>query len=212
MESGAKRNMNVMERLAEIIILRINKVTNKEGLELQKMKLGMEILLINISKFLIVFFVAFETNLIIEAFIIMIVFAALRSNAFGIHSKSSIVCTITTLLLFVGGGYLSHIFLLSRYIVFLIFMIINVLLYQYAPADTEYHPLLGQAFRKSLRNKAVIIGVTLMVIALIVPSEPIRNLITLASCAEVVSILPITYKVLNRRYRNYEGYEKATIN
>ncbi|MDD7795016.1 accessory gene regulator B family protein [Clostridium sp. 'White wine YQ'] len=212
METGAKRHMSIMERLAEIIILRINKVTNKEGLELQKMKLGMEILLINISKFLIVFFVAFKINLIIEAFIIMIVFAALRSNAFGIHSKSSIACTITTLLLFVGGGYLSHYFLLSRYIVFLIFMIINVLLYQYAPADTEYHPLLGQAFRKSLRNKAVIIGVTLMVIALIVPSETIRNLITLASCAEVISILPITYKVLNRRYRNYEGYEKATIN
>lgn len=198
-----------MEKLAEIIILKINKVTNKEGLELQKMKLGMEILLINISKFLIVFFVAFKLNLIIEAFIIMIVFGTLRSNAFGLHSISSIACTVTTLLLFVGGGYLSHYFILSRYIVFLIFAVINILLYQYAPADTEHHPLLGQGFRNSLRNKAVIIGVILMVIALIVPSETIRNLITLASFAEVISILPITYKILNRGYRNYEHYERT---
>jgi accessory gene regulator B len=38
-----------MEKIAESIVLKLNKHLNKEGLELQKMKLGIEILLINVS-------------------------------------------------------------------------------------------------------------------------------------------------------------------
>ncbi|GFZ32187.1 putative AgrB-like protein [Clostridium zeae] len=211
MEEKLSNDMTIMEKLADKIAMKINKVIQKDGIELQKVKLGIEILLINISKFILIFLISVKLHLVIETTIITIVLGAIRSKAFGLHAKNSIVCTITSLMLYVIGGYMSNLVQVNRYIIFCIFIIINIALYMYAPADTEYHPLIGQALRKSLKKKAVITGVILMMLALMSTNYIVTNLITLASIFEVLSILPITYKVLNRRYNNYEQYEESII-
>ncbi|MBK1809913.1 accessory gene regulator B family protein [Clostridium sp. YIM B02505] len=200
--------MTIMEKLADNIAMKINKVIQKDGIELQKVKLGIEILLINISKFILILLISIKLHLVIETTIITIVLWVIRSKAFGLHAKNSIICTITSLMLFVTGGYVSNLMEFNKYLIFCIFIIINIALYMYAPADTEYHPLIGQALRQSLKKRSVITGVILMIIALVSPNYVITNLITLASIFEVLSILPLTYKVLNRRYNNYEQYEK----
>ena len=211
MEDNLSNNMTIMEKLADNIAMKINKVIQKDGIELQKVKLGIEIFLINISKFMLILLVSIKFHLVIETTIITIVLGVIRSKAFGLHAKNSIVCTITSLMLYVIGGYVSNLLQPSKYIIFCIFVIINICLYMYAPADTEYHPLIGQALRRELKVKAVITGVILMILALISPNYVLTNLITLASVFEVLSILPITYKVMNRRYNNYEQYEKSII-
>lgn len=211
MEENLSNNMTIMEKLADNIAMKINKVIQKDGIELQKVKLGIEIFLINISKFVLILLVSIKFHLVIETTIITIVLGAIRSKAFGLHAKNSIACTITSLLLYVIGGYVSNLLQPNRYIIFCIFIVINIALYMYAPADTEYHPLIGQALRRELKVKAVITGVVLMILALVSPGYVLTNLITLASIFEVLSILPITYKVMNRRYNNYEQYEKSII-
>ena len=86
---------------------------------------------------------------------------------------------------------------------------IIVALYLYAPADTKAKPLVGINLRKKLKKKAVICGVTLMIIALIVPDNSLKLLLALGSMSQCVAILPITYKILKRSERNYEKYEQA---
>ncbi|GKU26563.1 accessory gene regulator B family protein [Clostridium folliculivorans] len=211
MEENLPNNMTILEKLAHNIAMKINKVIQKDGIELQKVKLGIEIFLINISKFILILLISIKLHLVIETTIITIALGAIRSKAFGLHAKNSIVCTITSLMLYVIGGYASNLIQPTKYIIFCIFIIINIALYMYAPADTEYHPLMGQTLRQSLKKKAVITGMILMTLALISTNYVITNLITLASIFEVLSILPITYKVLNRRYNNYEQYEKSNI-
>jgi accessory gene regulator B len=207
MEGNISNDMTIIEKLADNIAMKINKVIQKDGIELKKVKLGIEIFLINISKFILIFLISIKLHLVIETTIITIVLGVIRSKAFGLHAKNSIVCTITSLMLYVIGGYVSNLMEFNRYLIFCIFIIINIALYMYAPSDTEYHPLIGQALRQSLKKKAVITGVILMMLALMSTNYVITNLITLASIFEVLSILPITYKVLNRRYNNYEQYE-----
>lgn len=209
MEENLSHKMNPMEKLADIITLRVNKVIQKDGIELQKIRLGIEIFLINISKFIIIFLISIKLNLIFETTIMTIVLGLVRSKAFGLHAKNSLVCTITSLTLYLAGGYVSKIAIIDKYIIVMVFLFIIAALYMYAPADTEYHPLIGQALRNDLKKKAVITGVILMIIALISPYSVITNLITLASFYEVLSILPITYKIFDRRYNNYEQYEKS---
>ncbi|GFP74619.1 accessory gene regulator B family protein [Clostridium fungisolvens] len=211
MEEKLSNDMTIMEKLADNIAMKINKVIQKDGIELQKVKLGIEILLINISKFILILLVSIKLHLVIQTTIITIVLGAIRSKAFGLHAKSSIVCTITSLMLYVIGGYVSNLAQPNKFVIFCIFIAINIALYIYAPADTEYHPLIGQALRRNLKKKAVITGAILMMLALMSTNYVITNLITLASIFEVLSILPISYKVLNRRYNNYEQYEESII-
>lgn len=203
-----KCERNIIEMLAEIIIIKLNSKLNKEGLALTKMKFGMEVLLINLSKALVLFLVGAQLNLLKETIFMTLVFGSVRKSAFGLHAKSSIVCTIVTLLMFVGGSYIGHYLNLNNYEIALIFTLFNILLYKYAPADTEKHPLISEKLRKKLRKETVSTGILLMIITVIIPSQLIKSLIVLSVGFEVINILPITYKIFNRRYRNYEQYEK----
>lgn len=211
MESGIKYNKSIMEKISAMVTTRINRQLNKEGIELKKMQYGIEVLLINISKFIIIFSLAYIFGLLKEAIFMSLIFGSLRKHAFGIHAENSVMCTSSTSLIFIGGAYISPYIQLNNYMVIVIFAILNLLIYRYAPADTEKHPILGVKLRAKLRKKAVITGFILMIITLISPSYSIKSIITIAAAAEVITILPITYKILNRRYKNYEKFEGNTI-
>ncbi|MBW6411637.1 accessory gene regulator B family protein [Clostridium weizhouense] len=206
-----KIQISLMERLAQIILNNINSYLQKEGLELQKMKLGIEILLINISKLIIIFLVAAVFHLLKRTIFMLLIFTIIRRNTFGLHAKNSFICTLVSLLIFVFGSYLSYYLKFNNYMVFTLFTIINTLLYKYAPADTENHPLLSFNLRKKLKKESVITGLILMIITLLVPNNLIKALIILSAISAVTLILPITYNLLKRSYRNYENYEKDFI-
>ncbi len=202
--------LDITKKLIDKLAAKLNQNLNKEGLELKKMKLGLEIVLINASKFLVVFIISAYLNLFKEALLMVVVFGSLRKSAFGIHAKSSLICTINTLGMFVGGAYISQNIKLNNYTVLGAFLIMNLLMYKYAPADTENHPLPGKKLRKQLKKQTVITGVLITFIALLVPSPLVKALMTLASSFAVINILPVTYKILNRRYRNYEEFERTS--
>jgi accessory gene regulator B len=81
-----------------------------------------------------------------------------------------------------------------------------IFFYKYAPADTEKHPLLNAKLRKKLKLKTIFILLILLIIGLITNSFYFRNLIILATLSQLILILPLTYKLLNRRYNNYANY------
>lgn len=211
MEKEIKDNVSLMERLTECITFKLNRYLNKEGLELEKLRLGCEILLINVSKFLIIITIATIFNLLKETLLMILIFGILRKRTFGLHAKSSVMCTIVCILMFNFGAYFCQYLKFNNYIVFIIFLVINILLYKYAPADTECHPLLGYKLRTKLKREALLISIVLMLLALIIPNDTVKTVITLAESFAVIIILPITYKILKRRYRNYEKYEREII-
>lgn len=204
-----KSQTSLTEEFVEKIVMKFNKQLNKEGLELAKMKLGLEIIFINISKFAVIFLVASYFNLLRESLFISFVFGIIRRTAFGLHAQNSMVCTLVTMVMFVAGPYISYYIKLNNYIVLTIFTIMIFLLYRYAPSDTENHPILGEKLRLKLRKETVLKAIFFMIIALIVPNQVIKVMIILAIGFEVISILPITYKILNRGYKNYEKYERT---
>ncbi|MCR3758932.1 accessory gene regulator B family protein [Clostridium felsineum] len=205
-----KEKLNFVEKLSQDVAIKLNKHLKKEGIELVKLKFGLEVIFINIFKLIILFLVAYYCKLLKETVIMLVVFGCLRSNAFGLHAKNSIVCTLMSLLMFVLGGYLSRYLMFNNYIVVISFCIVILFLLKYAPGDTEAHPLVGEKLRNRLKKNAVIIGVLLMVVALIVPDKEIKTCIILSGFYETISILPITYKILKRRYKNYYEFEKAS--
>jgi len=204
-----KCQTSLMEKLAERIVMRLNTKAKKEGLELAKMKLGLEIFFINLSKLIIVFLIANHFNLLKEALFMILVFGSIKNTAFGLHAKSSMVCTLITSMMFVAGPYVSYHINLDNYAVLVVFIIMTFCFYKYAPADTENHPILGAKLRLKLRNKTVLKSLFFMVITLIVKIQVVKAMIVLAIGFNVANILPITYKILNRRYNNYEEYERT---
>lgn len=183
---------------------------NKEISELDKKKLkyGIQVLVINITKITILLIISAIVNVFIEALIIWAAFALIRRCAFGIHSTNSFHCTIVTVGAFVGGALIAKYVQVPDVIIYSIYAFSFFSFLKYAPADTEARPLVGKKLRKKLKLKTIISFLILAIISFILNSFQLKILFAVAFLAEAISILPITYKIFNRRYGNYEYYRK----
>lgn len=207
-EEMIKKKFDLYDYLTQKVVNYFKKYMTFEELEEEKLYLGVLNVIVNFIKTSIILILAACFSIVKEVLLMILVFALLRLYAAGLHAKKSISCTLTALIAFVGGAYLTLNFPINFRGAFLICVILSLLILKYAPADTENRPIIGPQHRKKLKRNAFIIAVVILVINLILKNVTFINLTMLAMLYQVISILPITYKILKRSYRNYEEYEK----
>lgn len=175
--------------------------------EIEKLYLGLMVILINVFKLLFIAIVAFFIGLIKEVVILFVMFGALRLTASGIHLKSNFGCTIASLIAFIGSAYITVNYPLSLSLTCIISIICTVLLYKYSPADTENRPILGKEHRKKLKIKATVTALTFIFINLLLLNKSLFNLTMFTLILQSLSVLPCTYKLLKISYNNHEKYD-----
>jgi len=207
MQEESVQQMGLIESLASRMALWMNREREGDHIDYLKMKLGIETILTNLSKAVIVYGVAAILGLFLQTLILHLAYAVVRRYSYGLHANSSTVCSIVSIVLFIGTP------VLSQYIPFTHLMVVGcgllfiVLLYRYAPADTDKSPILGAERRRALRNKSVVACAVITGIALLYPDPFIKSLLMLGMAIQIVMILPLTYKLLKRSVKNYEQYE-----
>ena len=202
---------SLTESLASKIALWINKERDGEHIRYLKMKLGIETLLINTMKSVLVYGLALLFNMLLETLIVHATYYAVRRISFGLHASTSFRCSMISVMLFVGLPYICSYIMIGNDMVLITGLISAVLLYRYAPADTDKFPLLGAKRRKKLRMASVRTAVILTLIALLCPSHTVKTLMMTGMLLQIISILPVTYKILKRSVRNYEKYETDAV-
>lgn len=200
--------LHLLDRCVDDLANRLNVYLKTEDLEYEKLKLGLYVLLLNLPKVILTMIFAAYFNIMLEAAIMILSHNWLRHTSFGEHASNPTVCLIVTLIMFILPPVLLKNIYCDNYIVIIVFLIFNMLFYKYAPADTEKHPLLGEEYRKKLKMRTLVRSTILMTATLLLPYKNLKTLVLVSGVYAVVGILPITYKVLKRRYNNYEGYEK----
>ncbi|WP_442603184.1 accessory gene regulator B family protein [Paenibacillus sp. KN14-4R] len=200
-------HMSLTESFSSRMANWLNKERGGEHIDYLKMKLGLEMIFINLSKAIIVYGVAFTLHVFIQTVIVHITYFAIRRSAFGLHANSSMACNIMSVILFVGTPLLIEYILLNNYVVAGLGVVCTTLLYRYAPADTDKYPILGEKKRRKLRKETVIASLIITCIALIIPSLVVKSLMIYGVLIQVCMVLPITYKLLKRSCNNYEKYE-----
>ncbi|EMG28257.1 regulator [Listeria fleischmannii 1991] len=203
--SSTVERITFTEKLADRLISRERYAEDEETY--LKVKYGVEVILINVIKISLVYILALLIGVFWETLITHLAFVALRRYSFGLHAVKSLNCTITSLLMFVLGPFLFQSIPSTNWIVVIVFALVLFNMFRYAPSDTESLPLIGLEERNILKKKAMVCTIVLFLITLLVPSAEMKTLIMLGSVYQVISIHPLMYKLLNRRYRNYESYE-----
>lgn len=196
--------MDLAERCSERCTGFIDNNSSVSKEDLEKIKYGIHVLLLNIFKLLILFVMAYFLNILQYTFVILIAFGFLRSFASGMHADSSIGCTVSTILIFIGGSYLSIYVPLNNNIIFIIFVLSLGLMLLYAPADTKKRPFVSKKLRKSLKIKSVLAVILLYAIVLFIKDDIYKNLITYGILVESLLITPLIYKIFGKEYKNYE--------
>lgn len=177
-----------------------------DEITIKKIRLGLDIFLINMPKLFIIFILANILGILKYTVIITVIFSIFRTVSFGLHAKNGIMCFVIMSSMFIGGVYISRLLYISEVVYYIWFFIVTCLFYIYAPADTESHPLIDANKRKKLKIRSTKYCLIIFFISYLL-EKYIKVLILFSITCQCISILPITYKILKRKWGNYESYE-----
>ena len=197
--------MFITKKLSDICLQFIKNNTSLSDEETEKIYYGLQVIMLDISKSIILLGTAFFLGIIKYTLIAFLVFAILRSFASGVHANSTLQCIIVNYILFPGNVYLSLYLPLNTAAQSIIFLISLTLVFLYAPGDTEERPLVSKKLRKQLKLKSLLIVVIFFILIFIIESRIYTNLITYGILEAALVITPIIYRLFGKKANNYKN-------
>lgn len=122
-------------------------------------------------------------------------FSLLRSQAGGVHMKTSIGCFLSMLLVCICACAGAELIESLPIAVFIIIAVGNIVLNKlFAPFFTENNPILDERIIRKKNTGAVVLSMVFFVVAGFVPVWKIKLLILIPVTIETLSILPCWHK------------------
>lgn len=165
---------------------------NLDHVSYLKVKYGLEVFVGNIMKTVVIYGAALLCHIFLYTLIVHLSYFAVRYFAFGAHAKSTFLCTIQSIIMFVLAPLIIINTNLSYWAFLALALIGYLIIIKYAPMQTKKHPILGK-WKKGLKLRSIIVATILIVLSLFI-KEPYQQLVCLGLIFEAVSLLPIFYK------------------
>lgn len=181
---------------------------NYDNDTLDRVKYGLEIIYIIVTKVSIILLISIALGLFKETLLFTLFITPIRTFAYGMHAKKSWHCYAFSIIFFMLIPYvfININFNLIQKLIFSLFAFISMLVY--APADTHKRPLVNKQHRKKLKVLSLLITSIYIIIIFNIKNNYITNLLIDALITESLLINPFIYKLLNMPYNNYKAYNK----
>ncbi len=166
---------------------------------------GIEVIYSLITKMVIFFIISIFFGWQWEFLTVALLLATVRVSSFGFHAEKETNCYIISFLTIFGTIYIAKSFIFNVIFTAIICLICIFITILYAPADTEKRPLLNAHIRTILKICSVITASFFSLIAINNVGFVSKAIVCILS-VNALNISPILYKILKRRYRNYEYY------
>ena len=174
--------------------------------KLDEIKYGIEGIYLSLTKTIVILFITFLLGIFKEALIVLLLFNGLRLFAFGLHAKESWQCWISSSIIFIGIPYLCINIQLTELVSYLL-IFLSILTYLiYAPADTVKRPLIKKHRRIKFKLLTLLVSIIYIFIFIKTNDLFLHNVIVATMLLEAVLIHPLTYRMFNLPYKNYERY------
>lgn len=189
-EMEKKEGKLLFNRLSDRMFESIENNLSLERRQALLIKLGIDTVLNVIPKLILTVIIAMLLNILGPVMVFVVSFLALRGFAYGRHLKSDLLCTILTMIVFVGAPYLVF---QTDGVPLSIRITISVLLtgavWLLAPADTKLNPIKSDNLRKKLKKQAVLVAVILCLSQIWV-SNLIGTVIMISMISAVILLIP----------------------
>jgi len=201
---------NIIRKYRVEIGSKINKDITEE--ELEVLDYGLYNFFSEVIKTLLLLIIAFILGIFKYSVITLIAFGFLRKWAGGVHAKKSHVACFTSNLII----NFSCIFLARKIVVlgdplilninFVIFCISLMAIVQYAPADVEEKPIGSIKQKRFFLIMSILTLCIYYLISIVIKDKTIGNLFIFSALGEVLTMLPITYKLTNNKRGNVKAF------
>lgn len=169
---------------------------------------GIALILENITKLVVLCGIGFLLDRGLETILILLSFCSLRGQAGGFHSKSNLGCTLCMLGVWGISLGLAEMWNPPAYLLFLLYLGVNVLLYLFAPADFHDHCRLTEDKKKKKKLTAMAIANLGFLVALFLPTGSTKLLIIVPMCIEAATIIPFQQIFKKKGEENHERKKK----
>ena len=201
----------MIEKICNFLTNKIRKsMPDMDDERAEVINFGLQLIVGEIPKLFLLILVAFLLGigpLTLLAFVLILPF---KSASGGFHLKTHLGCFIGTLLFYCGNVLISKNLIIEpsylKYIVILLVWTFGLAMCKkYAPADTENVPILSEKERKKKRRMSYITLTISLIVAAIVPSSTISNIIIIGMFIQSITITKIAYQLTKNKY-GYEAY------
>jgi len=198
-------------KILDLIMNNIKKYYSYDETKLKEIRYGLESLYLSIFKVIVILIISFFIHTTKELCLLFIFYGILRLTAFGLHTKNSIQCWLSSISVFSLIPYLIKKIIINNYILYPILIICLILIIIYAPADTEKRPLIRKKKRIIYKVLSSIIVSIYIVYILLTNNSYIHNILFFSIILQTILILPITYKIYGLKYANYKLYKGKEV-
>lgn len=173
---------------------------------------GVKLIFGELPKILLLFIVGFLLGIGWYTLLAFLLLCPYRSFTGGFHLKTHLGCMICTIILYCGPVILAkYITIEPQYVKYIVTALVGILgiilIAKYAPADTEYIPIISKSERKRKKISSFISLTILIAIILLVPDKTISNMLLYGVFLQTLTITKIAYKITKNKY-GHEVYEK----
>lgn len=175
---------------------------------LDRVKYGLELIYVTLSKIIVILTISLIFNLFKETLLTLIFTNFIRMFAYGLHAKKSWHCYISSIISFVFLPYLfiNISFSIIQKVIICFCILLSMILY--APADTYKRPLVNENHRKKLKQNSILITSIYIILIFKIKFYFITNLMLLSLIIQSFLINPFIYKLFDLPYNNYKSYKK----
>ncbi|MDU1926464.1 MAG: accessory gene regulator AgrB [Staphylococcus epidermidis] len=169
--------MKIIDKKIEQFAQYLQRKNNLDHIQFLKIRLGMQVLAINIEKSIVVYGLAIIFHTFFYTLLTHLSYFLIRRHAHGTHANSSLLCHIQNIIFFIIFPSMA-----------LVGLIITIL---YAPAATKKQPIPRRLVKRK-KILSIFLYCTIVVISL-VTKEPVNKLILFGVILESLTLLPIFF-------------------
>ena len=176
---------------------------------------GLQLIIGEMPKTLIIFLIACIFRVPTLAMLAVLFTMPYRMVSGGAHLRTHIGCIIATSIFYIGNAFLSKTIVLEQNIKLICILVVwsfsIVMIKLYAPADTEWVPILRKKERRIKQILSYIIMSLTLGIAVFVTDSIIANLLIFSVALQTLAITRLMYKITKNKY-GHEIYAEQQEN
>lgn len=184
----------------------ISKYNKYDDIKLEELEYGLVSIYLLVSKLIIIIILSLLLGIFREMIIFTLLYIPIRAVSFGLHASKSWICLLASTLTFIGVPILATYIETPIIIKSVIGIIVILLIFKNAPADTHKRPIISLKRRLFFKYLSVIFSIIYVCLALTIKNVFIANCLLMALITQCFLTSPTIYKLFKLPYDNYKNY------
>ncbi|MCQ9301636.1 accessory regulator AgrB [Staphylococcus hyicus] len=183
--------MRIVDTAIDNLALKLQKRQNLDHIDYLKVRLGIQVFIINLFKGIVTYGLAILLNIFLYTLTVHLTYFILRRYSHGAHAKTSLLCHVQNIIFFIFLPWLIVKYDIPFWFMLFLSVLGWMIVFKYAPAATRKQPIKYERIKPKKIISLLVMSIYIVMI-LFVP-HPYNLLIAFGAFLQSTTLLPIFF-------------------